>query len=213
MKWIIVLVLLMPAALACVVPRDGMMIRKSAEFCTDVYYLDKGISIEGNNLDIDCNGAVLKSWKGGRGISIEHSANVTVSNCRIVNYNIGFYARNSTELYFEDNHLVRNKIGTRFVLVSGSATFNNDVSLSAPFEMNQSENNVLSLTNKFVEGNFCSENFCNEKRNAVELFVQPKISAPVMESWLLDQLTGRNSIKKFYDYVFGQFSTAGFVQG
>ncbi len=210
MKWVVVLVLLIPAALACVVPRDGMMIGKSVDFCTDVYYLDKGILIEGKNLNLDCNGAVLKSWKGGRGISIEHSANVTITNCRVVNYNIGLHVRNSTEVYLEDNHLVKNKIGTRFVLVSDSATFNHDVSLSVPFEINQSEDNILSLTNKFVEGDFCSANFCNEKRSAIDSFVEPEMSAPVMESWLLDQLTGRNSIKKFYDYVFGGFENQVF---
>ncbi len=207
MKWVIVLLLLAPIALGCVVPRDGMMIRKSVQFCTDVYFLDKGISIVGNDVNLDCNGAVLKSWTGGKGISIEHVSNITISKCRIVNYDIGFYARNATKIYLEDNHLVRNKIGTRFVLVKDSATFNHDVSLQTAFEVMESENNVLSLTNKPVEGDFCSINFCNEQRNAVILFVQPKTTVPQMQSWLVDQLTGKKSIQNFYDYVFGSFNT------
>lgn len=209
MKWVVVLLLLAPVVLGCVVPRDGMMIRKSVQFCTDVYYLDKGISITGNNVRLDCNGAVLKSWNGGKGISIEHMSNVTVTNCRIVNYNTGIYVRNSTLIYLEDNHLVKNKIGTRFTVVKDSATFNHDVSLSAPFEILESENNVLSLTNKFVEGSFCASNFCNEKRNAVTLFIQPKTTAPQMQNWLFDQITGKKSVQKFYEYVFGSFSTPG----
>jgi len=203
MKWVVLLVLLAPMALACIVPEDGMRIEKSVQFCTNVYYLDKGVSISGNNITLDCGDSVLKSWSGGKGVSIEHSSNITVTNCRLVSYNIGIYARNSTNVYLEDNHLVRNKIGTRFVLVSDSATLNQDVSLTAPFEIMESENNVLSLTNKAVYGDFCDSNFCNEKRNAVTTFVQPKITSLEMGSWLLDQLTGRKSLQKFYDYVFG----------
>ncbi len=211
MKWIVVLVLLAPMALACVVPEDGMHIDKSVQFCTNVYYLDKGISVSGENITIDCNDAVLKSWNGGKGISIEHSSNVTITHCHVVNYYVGIYARNSTNVDLEDNNLVRNRIGTRFVLVSDSATFNQDVSLTAPFEIMESENNVLSLTNKAVYGDFCASNFCNEQRNAVTTFVQPKINSLEMGSWLLDQLTGRKSMQKFYDWVFGA-NTGLFVQ-
>ena len=203
MKWVLVFVLLAPAVLACVVPKDGMMIHKSIKFCADVYYLDRGISVSGKNINLDCEGAVLKSWNGGKGISVEHSSNITVTNCRILNYNTGLYVRNSTKVYLEDNHLVRNQIGTRFVVVSDSATFNHDVSLKSAFEIFESENNVLSLTNKAVYGDFCALNFCNEKRNAITLFVQPKTTTPQLQSWLIDQLTGRKSVQKFYDYVFG----------
>ncbi len=209
MKWVVVLILLAPAVLGCVVPRDGMAIAASVQLCTDVYYLDKGIVIVGSDVTLDCNGAVLKSWKGGKGISIEHVSNVTVTKCRVVNYNVGLYVRNATQVYLEDNHLVKNSIGTRFTVVKDSATFNHDVSLTAPFEILESQNNALSLTNKFVEGVFCAENFCNEQRSVISLFIQPKTTAPQLQNWLIDQLTGRKSAQKFYEYVFGDFSTAG----
>lgn len=205
MKWVVVFLLLAPVVLGCVVPKDGMVIRESIQLCTDVYYLDKGIFISGNDVNLDCNGAVLKSWKGGKGISVEHASNITITKCRIVNYNTGFYVRNSTNVYLEDNHLVKNKIGTRFTVVKDSATFNHDVSLTVPFEILESENNVLSLTNKFVEGDFCGVNFCNEQRNAVSLFIQPKTTAPQMQNWLIDQLTGKKTTQKFYEWVFGDF--------
>jgi parallel beta-helix repeat protein len=205
MKWVLIVLLLAQVALGCVVPRDGMMIASSVRLCTDVYYLDKGIMIAGSDVTLDCNGAVLKSWNGGKGISIEHVSNVTVTKCRIVNYNVGIYVRNATRVYLEDNHLVKNSIGTRFTVVSDSATFNHDVSLTAPFEILESENNVLSLTNKFVQGDFCASNFCNEQRNTISLFVQPKTTPAQLEDWLVDQLTGKKAVQQFYEYVFGDF--------
>lgn len=199
--WLILL--FAPAVLACVVPEDGMKIENSMNFCSDVYYLDQGISVSGNNITINCDGAVFKSWSGGTGISIEDSSNITISSCRIVSYNVGFLVRNSTNVFLNDNHLVKNQIGTRFVTVSSSATFNHDVSLLAPFKIFNSENNVISLTNKFVSGDFCSNNFCNERRNSISLFVKPKTTIGQLQSWLADQLTGKKARAQFHEWVFG----------
>ena len=208
-----VLLLCMPAVLGCVVPRDGMSIGKSLQLCTDVYYLNHGLSISGKDITLDCNGAVLKSWSKGKGISVEDSSNITVSGCRIVHYSYGFYVKNSTRIFLNDNHLVRNLVGTRFVSVSDSATFNHDVSLGAPFEVHESAHNVISLTNKPVTGDFCGENFCNAQRNTITSFVQPETTMPQMHSWLIDQLTGRKTTKRLKNWIFGGFfSTAPAVQ-
>jgi len=193
---------LAPAVMACVVPQEGMLIEYSIQLCSDVYYFDSGIHISGENITVDCAGAVFKSWTGGRGISIEHSNNVTVTGCRIVNYDIGIYARNSTNLYLNDNHLLRNNVGTRFVVVSDSATFNHDVSLITPFEILESDHNILSLTNKVVEGIFCGENFCNENRNTIDSFVQPKTTPLQMNLWLLESLFGKTA-ERLRSWVFG----------
>ena len=187
MKYLLFL-LLAPAVLACVVPQDGMKIDKSVDFCTDVFYLDKGIVISGNNINVNCNGAVLKSWSGGRGISIDNSNNVTVDGCRVLNYNIGFFVRDSSRVFLNDNHLVKNLVGTRFVNVSESATFNQDVSLQSAFEVLDSSNNVLSLTNKVVYGKFCSNNFCNERRSAVFTFAAPRATKDEMSSWIFTKI-------------------------
>ncbi len=203
MKYLLLL-LLAPVALACVVPEDGMKVNSSVDFCSDVYYLNHGITISGNDISVNCDGAVLKSWNGGRGVLIENSANVTVSDCRIVNYRIGFFVRNSTKVFLDDNHLVRNKVGTRFVGVSDSATFNQDVSLSAPFEITGSRNNIISLSNRVVSGGFCNSNFCNEQRNSVSLFVQPEATVPQMHTWLFDEFLGRKSAERLFDWVFNR---------
>lgn len=197
MKWFLLL-LAVPVALACVVPQDGMVVSDSVSFCSDVYYFDKGISVLGDNIKIFCDGAVFKSWKGGKGISIEHSKNITVKGCRFLSYDIGMYVRNSSRIFLEDNHLVRNRVGTRFVVVEDSATFNHDVSLGSPFEILESEHNVLSLTNKVVSGSFCDVNFCNQQRNSVELFAAPKTE---LASWFVEKL-GIKSPERLREWVF-----------
>ena len=203
MKWVLFFVLLAPAALACVVPENGISIDSSTTFCSDVYYFDDGITINGSNLMLNCSGAVLKSWSGGRGISIEHVSNVTVTDCRTVSYGIGLYVRNSTGVYLYNNHLVRNLVGTRLVVVSSSATFNHDVSLIAAFEVFESENNALSLTNKIVSGPFCETNFCNEQRDALPLFAQPELSAAPADSWSISKLVNKKAAERLRQWVFG----------
>lgn len=187
MRWILIL-LVVPSVLACVVPQEGMVVTSSVQFCSDVHFFDRGIRVTGRDIAVSCDGTVFKSWSGGKGISIEHAENVSVSGCRIVNYDIGLYVRNSSEVFLEDNHLVKNQVGTRLVVVRDSATFNHDVSLQVPFEVFESEHNALSLTNKPVEGLFCGENLCNERRNALEAFMKPQTPQPEMQSWLVVQL-------------------------
>jgi len=194
MKLVWALLLLAPIALGCVVPRDGMVFSSAAQLCADVFYLDHGIVLTGSDFVLDCNGAVLKGWNGGKAVSIERASNVTVRGCRLVGYDAGFEVRNSTRIFLEDNHLVKNVIGARFVGVSDSATFNHDVSLSAPFELLESDHNALSLSNKVVEGGFCAKNFCNQNRNALSLVLAPHVSLPMMHSWLFQAITGKNSL-------------------
>ncbi|MBI4146753.1 hypothetical protein HY489_05445 [Candidatus Woesearchaeota archaeon] len=191
MKWLVFL-LVLPGVFACVVPRDGMRVDKDTVLCTAVFYLNKEVSIVADQVMVDCNGAVLKSWSGGIGIRIENRNGVVVKNCRLVSYDAGILVRNSSGVILEENHLVRNKVGVRLVNVSSSATLNHDVSLRSAFEVSRSRNNVLSLTNKPVVGLLCKDNFCNQRKSALNAFVAPRTSQIEMHSWLVEKLTGKN---------------------
>jgi len=212
MKYWVLAVLLAHGVLACVVPENGMVIDSSLEFCSDIYYFSKGIIVSGTNIFVDCNSAVLKTWNGNNGILIEDSVNVTVSGCRIISFQTGIQVRNSSKVVLTDNHLIKNEVGTRFDLVSDSAVSNFDVSLRMPFELIESKNNAVSLLNKRVEGDFCADNFCNEQKNSMELFVQSKTAAPDLGSWLLEQITGKKTAQRLNSWVFAGFSTPVFVQ-
>lgn len=184
--------MMVPAVAACLVPEDGMLLKQSEVLCADVFYLSKGLLITGENISLDCGGAVLKSWSGGTGIIIENSVNVSVKGCRLVNYDAGFKVTNSSLIHLDDNHLVRNKIGVRLEKVTGSATYNHDVSLRAAFEVLDSSNNVLSLTNKAVYGAYCGNNFCNEDRSAVEKHIEPRFSIYQLQEWFEKKVIGKS---------------------
>jgi len=198
---LVLFVLLSTFACACIVPENAMILKESATLCSDVYYLNNGITIAASNVKVVCEGTVIKSWRGGRGITIENVNNVTVTGCRIMDYNIGIIATNTSQLLLEDNHLIRNQIGVRFVNVKESATYNHDVSLNAPLEVMKSEGNVISATNKAFRDEFCKTNFCNKQRNTVEHFMTPKITQDQMQSWLSTQVG--KSKPRLFNWVFG----------
>jgi len=193
--------LLVPSVFACVVPTDGMIVRESLTFCSDVYYFPNGIIVRGSDIEISCRGTILKSFTGGSGISIENSNNVTVKGCRLNGFDVGFDVQNATSVFLSDNHLVKNKVGVSFSRVFRSSTLNQDVSLSAPFEISESEKNALSLTNKFVNGSFCDVNYCNLHRDAVVLASKPKLSRQGMAVWFSTQF-GEKSQSRLYSWVF-----------
>lgn len=194
MKWLIFL-LLAPSVLACVVPQDGMTVDKSMQFCPNVYTINKGIKITGNNINLDCTGTVLNGMSGLKGISIEQASNVVIKGCRLLNYQTAFYVRASSRVFLLDNHIINAKVGARFVGVTQSATLNHDVSLTTPFEMFESSGNAFSLTNKKVKGTFCKDNFCNYSRSAIDQFMKPPTSKAEMKSWLGETVTGKSEKK------------------
>lgn len=201
MKFLLFL-LIIPISLACVVPKEGMIVRESVEFCSDVFYMSEGPVIKGSGIEVICKGTVLKSWKGGTGISVENSNNVSVKGCRLTGFDIGFEILNATLVVLSDNHLLKNKIGVRFGKVSRSATFNQDVSLSSAFIVSESEKNALSLTNKFVTGGFCENNYCNIHRDAALLAATPKLSRAGMSVWFAGQFD-KKSKSRLQSWAFG----------
>lgn len=189
---ILFLLLIIPVSLACIVPKEGMVIENSIELCSDVYHVSKGITIKGENIEVVCEGSVFKGWKGGVGVAVLDSVNVTVRGCRVNGFDIGFEVKNSSFVVLFDNHLVKNKFGVRFARVSQSATLNHDVSLSSSFVVSESVKNAFTLTNKFVNGEFCRVNYCNIHRDAVFLAAAPKLSHEQMQEWLKSKIEGKS---------------------
>lgn len=207
MKGVVVALLLLlalPLAIACTVPYDGMIVESSVSFCSDVYYFDNGITINASDVVINCEGAVFNSFGGSTAITVQGADNVTVRGCRVVNYERGFFVWNASRVLLKDNHLVRNKVGTSFIGVTGSATLNHDISLQKPLEVVDSENNAISLTNKRVDGDFCESNFCNEDKSSVDRFMVPRTSLKEMSFILQEDITGKSRLE-LSDWVFSFF--------
>lgn len=149
-------------------------IRESKTFCGRNYYLTNGISIESDNVTIDCGNAVLQGTIihgrfNGTGISIINRKNVTLKNCRIALYETGILVKNSTEITVIDSSLIRNRIGIK--LYNAHNNFferNHDISISHPVKNTNSNNNIFSYSNKKVFGGFCKTNFCNKQSRIAE---------------------------------------------
>ena len=196
----IVALLLAPGVFACIAPSEGLRVDSSLDICNGVYFLKKGLVVSGSNILVDCNGAVLSGLIGYQGVTIKNSRNVTVQNCKLQGYERGFAVSNSSGIVLVDNSLVKNRVGIQFTGVTKSAVFNHDISLRSDLELVKSEGNFLSNVNKPVRGDFCRKNICNQPRNALPLFLQPQTAKPVMKTWLSEQVTPAQKLKK---WVFG----------
>jgi len=162
-----------------------MHLTNSTQVCNDVFYIDQGIVISEPNITVDCAGAILQGKYRGSAFYISGTENVVVKNCRIVNYDSAFLVDNSSQVFLLDNHLVRNHVGTTFTGTRDSGIYNYDISLRAPLVVLESYNNVLSASNKFFEGTFCSFNYCNRPRAVVESFRYPRNNQAQFSEWFL----------------------------
>jgi len=183
LKGVIVLILLSSSVLACTDLKSGMNITNTTLVCNDVFYLEHGITISGFNITLDCAGAILQGKYKGSGIYITDAESVLVKNCRLVNYDSAFLLNNVSGVFIMDNHLVRNYIGATFVNVRDSGMYNYDVSLREPVRIVESDNNMLSLSNRFISGGFCAFNYCNRGRSVVDSFRSPRKDIRQFTSW------------------------------
>lgn len=71
-------------------PDDGCTVSKNTVLLPGTYPLSKGISITGDNLALDCNGAVLLGNGTGVGIKVYgQKSNITLKNCNFLNLSKG----------------------------------------------------------------------------------------------------------------------------
>ncbi len=160
------MILLSSAAHAeCQDPINGRHYTEDKRFCSSTFYLPDGISVEHDNIVIDCNHAVLKGTDfKNAGITVKNRRNVIIKNCKIANYAEGISICNSTGMFVYSSTLMRNKIGMRLQLAENN-TFekNMDISTERPVRVIESKNNKISFTNKNIEEDFCRYNACNTK--------------------------------------------------
>ena len=169
MKWIIITLLLTTmATAACIEPMDGSTIKESVIFCSDTYDLPSGISVTGDNIELDCGTAILRGNAGESeiGIRVEHATNITLTNCNILTYNQALYLKNVTNSLIEDNAFLKNRIGIRMLdSYENVIRDNNDKSHEQAVSAITSKFNIVMLSNKNLERGFCEVNACNEFRD------------------------------------------------
>ena len=89
-----------------VIPTDGMAIKKDTSLEPGVYVLPKGITIDADNVTLDCNGAVLVGKdRDGRGIACIGRSGVTIENARLREYYHGIYCKDCSMLTITGNQI------------------------------------------------------------------------------------------------------------
>lgn len=166
---LIIMILLSGAAYAaeCIDPADGMTITQNTALCTRTYDLPSGIYIGADNIELDCEGAILRgNLRGETGININGRKNIIIRECNILTYKIGIYLKNTTHTTITKTSLLKNKIGLRLLdSYENNVTEVNDKSTDTPVSVINSKFNIFLIDNKNIYGGFCSSNVCNKLIN------------------------------------------------
>lgn len=135
----------------------------STRLCGENFVLERGLSISRDNVNIDCSSAVLKGnlFSKNIGIIIEDRQNISLRNCRIVNYDVGVLVRNSSNIFLGEITFLRNKVGIKlFDSFNVNVANGFDISLTKPVHVSSSSMNSFSYFNKRIKGDFCAHNLC-----------------------------------------------------
>jgi nitrous oxidase accessory protein NosD len=80
-------------------PTNNLIISRDTVFRPGTYFLPDGVTVAGDNLTLDGNGACLVgSQRLGSGVKISNCRNVTIKNLKLVGYNYGIAARSCHSL-------------------------------------------------------------------------------------------------------------------
>jgi parallel beta-helix repeat protein len=92
--------------MASVTPTDRMSITKNTTLQPGIYLVPNGITIDADNVTLDCNGAVLIGAKReGRGITCEGHSGVTIKGARLQDYYHGVYCKDCGGLTISGCHV------------------------------------------------------------------------------------------------------------
>lgn len=150
---------------ACTHPKYWPEINSSLRFCGSNFFLKDGLTISNDNLIIDCGSAVLQGFlfEKNVGIRIEDRNNITIINCRLVNYGTAIVIKNSSNVFLKEMTLLRNMIGLHVIdSVNVAITDSLDISLSRPVRFSNSSNVTFQYHNKEIKGDFCRYNNCGK---------------------------------------------------
>jgi len=142
-------------------------ITEDTKLCSDTYDAPEGITIEADNIMLDCGTAVIRgNYLKGTGITISNRRNITITKCNVATYNVGVYIVNSSLIHMYDNALLKNDIGIRlFNAYENLIEKHNDKSNLKPVSALVSKYNTIILGNKNIDKDFCAVNACNTDKD------------------------------------------------
>lgn len=147
-----------------VIPTSGMVITRDTTFYPGTYNIDKVITVAANNIQLDCNGAVLigtgtgeGSYPDYMGIYLDNIAGTTIKNCVVTNFKYGIYVFHGSSNYLTNNVAYENKAHgislyvTQDNVLRDNSMWGNDInlatSLSGPGSYSYEYNNDVDESN------------------------------------------------------------------
>lgn len=106
----------------CRQPENDLLVDRDMTLCPGSYYIEdedrKGVIIPSkDNINISCDGTILKGDGTGFGVMINNMEGVTVENCSVEDYNYGIIIANSNNGNLINNTATSNSYG---IYVSGN---------------------------------------------------------------------------------------------
>jgi len=109
--FLIAFVLLSADAFAeCIIPENGMNIMQSTVLCTGEYEIPDGISVNGNDITLDCSKASLTGSLYGKGIYAKGN-NIIIKNCILSSYDYGIYLESVPDAQLKNNNISDSIVG------------------------------------------------------------------------------------------------------
>ncbi len=128
------------SAVECVVPTNGMVITEDTTFCEGEYYLPNGISIGANDVTLDCDRSTLKG--NFEGITT-YAGNITIKNCRLINYKQGIRLGSENNINILNNYFESNFSGNIYI-------WGYETGIRIPLSSSPDPNNIMIKDNVFI---------------------------------------------------------------
>ena len=151
---------------ACSRPVYSKDLNTSTRLCGENFVVNNGLVVSKDNVDIDCSSVVLKGnlLSVVAGIVIEDRKNITLYDCRIVNYATGIKIINSSGIVLRDMTFLRNFVGVHIIDSFNVSIINSfDISLDKPLKISNVTNSTFQYYNKKIKGDFCNANNCGNR--------------------------------------------------
>lgn len=111
----------------CEEPQYSMIVRKTMKFCPGTYFIPYGLEIDMNNIEIDCNGAIIEGNYTADGIFINKQQGVTLKNCTIKKYKKAIMINNSYDTSIIGSSIYLNDFGIHIYNSDKNTIFNNNI--------------------------------------------------------------------------------------
>jgi parallel beta-helix repeat protein len=108
---IIFMLILMAAAVSAECESPSLAVSKNTVFCQGNFTMPEGITIEANDIVIDCNNAVIEGAVKGKGFILVNRSGITIKNCIVQGYEQAFYLEGSKDNNIASNEIKDNVVG------------------------------------------------------------------------------------------------------